>query len=100
LLLLTTGAAAADQEYPVTGLVLRVDRASNTFSASIQAIPGFMRAMVMPFEVRHSKELDGLVPGATVDFTLVIARHSSYAERIRIVRYQSIEQDPMAANRL
>jgi len=88
------------QEYSVTGLVLRVDRARLTFTASIQEIPGFMAAMAMPFEVRQRKDLDGLVPGAAVEFTLVIKGNSSYAERIRVVRYQSTEQDPLAASRL
>ena len=100
LLLLTVPSAVAAEEYPVTGMVLKVDRSSNTFTASIQAIPGFMPAMAMPFEVRHAKDLDGLVPGAAVEFALIVNSDSSYAERIRIVRYQSAEQDPLVASRL
>jgi protein SCO1/2 len=100
LLLLTVPSAVAAAEYPVTGMVLKVDRSSNTFTASIQAIPGFMPAMAMPFEVRQGKDLDGLVPGAAVEFALIVNSDSSYAERIRIVRYQSAEQDPLAASRL
>ena len=94
------GFGEAGQEYSVTGMVLKVDRARLTFTASIQEIPGFMAAMAMPFEVRQRKDLDGLVPGASVAFTLVVNGNSSYAERIRIVRYQSTEQDPLAASRL
>jgi protein SCO1/2 len=100
LLLLMVLSAGAAQEYPVTGMVLKVDRSRNTFSASIQAIPGFMQAMTMPFEVRQRKDLDGLVPGAVVEFMLVVDQRSSHAERIRIMRYQSVEQDPLAASRL
>ena len=100
LLLLLVQSSVAAQEYPVTGIVLNVDRSRNTFTASIQAIPGFMPAMVMPFEVHQSKELDGLAAGTTVEFALVVDRTSSHAERIRVVRYQSTEQDPLAANRL
>ena len=100
LLLLAVQSSVAAQEYPVTGMVLRVDRSRNTFTASIQAIPGFMPAMAMPFEVRQRKDLDGLVPGATVEFVLVVSEKTSHAERIRIVQYQSVEQDPLAANRL
>jgi len=100
LLFLAVHPSVAAQEYPVTGMVLKVDRASNTFTASIQAIRGFMPAMAMPFEVRQRKELDGLVPGAAVEFMLVVDQTSSHAERIRVVRYQSAEQDPLAASRL
>ncbi|HEY7445235.1 MAG TPA: copper-binding protein, partial [Vicinamibacterales bacterium] len=92
--------SAAAQEYQVTGMVLTVDRSRNIFTASIQAIPGLMPAMAMPFEVRQTSALDGLVPGAAVEFVLVVDQKSSYAERIRIVRYESVEQDPLAANRL
>ena len=88
------------QEYPVTGMVLKVDRTRLMFTASIEEIPGFMVAMAMPFEVRQRKDLDGLAPGAAVEFTLLVQGNSSYAERIRVVRYESTEQDPLAASRL
>ncbi len=99
-LFLAVQSSASAQEHPVTGVVLTVDRSRNTFTASIQAIRDFMPAMAMPFEVRQTKDLDGLVPGAAVEFVLVVDRSSSHAERIRIVRYESVEQDPLAANRL
>ena len=100
LLCLAGQSAGAAREYAVSGMVLSVDRARNVFIASIQEIPGFMRAMTMPFDVRQQKDLDGLVPGAAVEFTLVVDERTSHAERIRIVRYQSVEQDPLAADRL
>jgi protein SCO1/2 len=90
----------AAQQYPVKGMVVSVNRANATFTASIDEIPGFMRAMTMPFEVRQEKDLDGLAPGAMVEFTLVVDAKTSYAERIRIVTFQNTEQDPFAASRL
>jgi protein SCO1/2 len=100
LLMLAIPASPVAQQYSVTGMVLKIDRDRLTFTASIQEIPGFMAAMAMPFEVRQRKDLDGLVPGASVAFTLVVKGNSSYAERIRVIRYQSTEQDPLAASRL
>jgi protein SCO1/2 len=100
LMLLALQSSVVARDYPVTGMVLGVDRSRNTFTASIQSIPGFMPAMAMPFEVRQKKDLDGLSPGAIVEFVLVVNDRSSYAERIRVVRYQSTEQDPLAASRL
>jgi len=100
VLLLAIQAHLAAEQYAVTGMVLQVDRPRNTFVASIQAIPGYMAAMSMPFEVRQATDLDGLVPGATVEFTLVVDQISSHAERIRVLRYQSVELDPLAASRL
>src|SRR4029079_7915635 len=92
--------ALAAQEYAVKGMIVSVNRANATFTASIEEIPGFMRAMTMPFEVRQAKDLDGLAAGAMVEFTLVVDAKTSYADRLRIVRFQNVEQDPFAASRL
>jgi protein SCO1 len=99
ILLLATSLAGA-QQYAVKGMVVGVNRSANTFTASIEEIPGFMRAMTMPFEVKQAKDLDGLAPGAMVEFALVVDAKTSYAERITIVRFQNVEQDPFAASRL
>ena len=99
LVLLITSISGA-QQYTVKGMVVSVNRPAGTFTASIDEIPGFMRAMTMPFDVRQAKDLDGLAPGAMVEFTLVVDAKTSYAERIRIVKFQNVEQDPFAASRL
>jgi protein SCO1 len=99
-LLLTLVSGWAEQQYAVTGMVLKVDRAHRTFVVSCHSIPGYMDAMIMPFQVRQAKELNGLTQGTTVDFTLVVAKESNYAENVQIRRYESVEQDPLTARRL
>ena len=49
--LIVAAAAQQSSHYVVSGMVLKVDRVRNSFTASIQAIPGYMPAMTMPFEV-------------------------------------------------
>ena len=88
------------KEYPVTGMIVSIAPAAKTFTASIQAIPNFMAAMTMPFEVRQASELQGLAPGTVVSFTLVVEPNTSYATRIAVVPYSNTEQDPFSANRL
>jgi protein SCO1/2 len=100
LTMTSTRGLLADMRYPVTGMVLTVDRARHTFTASIDAIPGFMKAMAMPFTVQDDAELAALAPGAVVEFTLVVGTSASHAEGIRVKRYESVEQDPLAARRL
>jgi len=92
--------AVASQEYSASGMVLKVDRAHKTLVVSCQSIPGFMDAMTMPFDVREAKELEGLTPGAMVEFALVVDGSSSYAEHVHIQNYESVEQDPLTARRL
>lgn len=88
------------ERHAATGMVLEVDRAQSTLVASIERIPGFMKAMTMTLTVADARELEHLLPGAMVEFTLVVDRGTAQAEGIRIRRYQNLEQDPMAAHRL
>lgn len=90
----------AGQQYTASGMVLRVDPTHKAFVVSCQSIPGFMDAMTMPFDVREAKELEGLAPGMTVEFTLVVEQDSTFAEHVRIRPYESVEQDPLTARRL
>jgi protein SCO1/2 len=90
----------ADKEYAVKGMVLSVNPAGKSFVVSHEAVAGLMEAMTMPFEVRQAGELRDLVPGAVVEFTLVVSDSSSYATRIAIRRYQTVERDPSTARRL
>ena len=86
--------------HEMRGMVLKVDAARKTVIVSHDAVPDVMPAMTMPFEVREARELNGLVPGAVVSFSLVIEKERSHIEQLRVVRYESVEQDPLTARRL
>jgi protein SCO1/2 len=96
----TAWAAEAEKEYAVTGMVLRTNPANRSFVVSHEKIAGLMDSMAMPFDVRDATELQGLAPGAIVEFTLVIGDKTAYATRIKVRRYETIEKDPKAAQRL
>jgi protein SCO1 len=91
---------AAEKEYTVKGMVVRADAARRSFVVSHEKIVGLMDSMIMPFDVRDAKDLAGVVPGSVVEFTLVVGDKSAYATKIKIHRYQSVEQDPRTARRL
>jgi len=97
---MTTMAFAADRVFTVKGMVVRVDPAGRTFVVSHEKIVGLMDSMIMPFDVRDAKDLEGVVPGAIVEFTLTVGDKSAYASKIIVRRYQSVEQDPRTARRL
>jgi protein SCO1 len=100
VLFLCGSSVSAAKTYSVTGMVLKVDKTQQRFVASCQAIPGYMDAMVMSYSVHDSKELESLAPGALIEFTLVVNENSAFAENVHVRRYQSVEQDPLSANRL
>jgi protein SCO1/2 len=89
-----------DARYAVRGMVLKVDAANRVFYVSHDRVEGLMDAMTMPFEVRDAAELRALVPGAIVEFALVVTPSTGYATDIRVRRYESAEQDPLTARRL
>jgi protein SCO1/2 len=82
------------------GMVLKVDLPRKSVVVSHDAVTDLMPAMTMPFEVRDGRELNGLVPGSIVTFTLVMEKTAAHIEGVRVVRYQSVEQDPLTARRL
>ena len=90
----------AGERYAMRGLVLAVDPSHRRFVVSHESVPDLMPAMAMPFDVRESTELEGVVPGMMVEFTLVIEPDAACAEQIRIRRYEAVEQDPLTAQRL
>ena len=92
--------AAPAARYPVTGLILSVDKPHRTFSASCSEIPGYMQAMVMPITVREPSALEGLKPSMFVDFTLVVDKDRSYAENVRVHEYENLAQEPLLVRRL
>ncbi len=102
-MLIAGGISVAAQQpvrHAMTGMVLKVDATQRSVVISHDAVTGVMPAMAMPFEVRDARELTGLVPGAIVSFTLVLTKDAGYIEGVKTIRYQSVEQDPIAARRL
>jgi protein SCO1 len=86
--------------YAVKGMVLKVASSRRSFVVSHESIPGLMDAMTMSFDVGAPKDLEGVTPGATVEFTLVLGKDTLAAERVHVRAYERVEQDPLAAQRL
>lgn len=100
LILLSCSVCSAGQNYSGRGMVLKVDKPHNSLVVSCEEIPHYMNAMVMSFSVRNSKELDGLVSGTMIEFTLEVEGTNVYIDGIHIREYRSVEQDPLTARRL
>jgi protein SCO1/2 len=45
-------------------------------------IPGYMKAMTMPFFVRDTNELSGLIPGEEVRFKMIVTHDDAWIEEI------------------
>jgi protein SCO1/2 len=85
LLLVAALAAGCASSYQGRGLVLRVDAPAARVTVSHDAMPGFMDAMVMPFEVRDRARLLELRPGDRIGFRLRVKGDASWIDRLRLL---------------
>src|SRR5262245_3727197 len=87
LALLVSGCAKkSDQrEYTLQGQVTAV--ADNHQQATIahEAVKGFMPAMTMPYNIRDSRQLEGIVPGDLINATLVVVSNDAYLTNVKKV---------------
>jgi protein SCO1/2 len=82
LLLTTLGCA---KHYSTNGLVLRVDKPAEVVTISHQAFPGYMDAMVMPFDLKGSAREVPLTPGDRILFRLAVKGGRSWVDQLEIV---------------
>jgi protein SCO1/2 len=79
--------AGADDDsvhaYPAHGVVKRIAPDHRQVTIHHQLIPGYMMEMTMDFNVENTNELNAIVPGDKVDFTLVVNETNSWVENIR-----------------
>ena len=95
------GRRAQPVRHAMRGMVLTVDAARKTVVISHERVSGRDAGDDDAVRGADAKELAGLVPGTIVSFTLVLTKESAlHRARAKSIRYQSVEQDPMAARRL
>lgn len=81
----TTESAATTQTqtFSVTGVVKQVDLEARHAIIQHEAIPNYMEAMTMPFNVRQADELKALQPGDAVTFRLNVTEEESWIDQIQ-----------------
>ena len=70
------------KRYPLTGRVVSVDRAIQSINIDGDAIPGFMAAMTMPYQVKNASVLDKVAPGDQIKGEIVLGNQGAYLENI------------------
>src|SRR5262249_10869995 len=73
----------AAKSFSVDGIVVALDPAARTMLVSHRPIGRYMPAMMMPFRVDRPADLEGLYPGARVQFDLVVEKDRSVARHVR-----------------
>jgi protein SCO1/2 len=75
---------ASAKRYHLKGKVVSVDKRAKMANIDSEAIPGFMDAMTMPYEVKPESELDKLAPGDAITADVVIQDDKSWLENVAV----------------
>jgi protein SCO1/2 len=70
--------------HSTTGLILKVDQPARV-TISHDAFPGYMDAMVMPFDVRGDARREKLVAGDRVKFRLAVKGGRSWVDKVEVI---------------
>jgi protein SCO1/2 len=76
--------SACAHHYTTTGLILKVDQ-PRRITISHDAFPGYMDAMVMPFDVKGDAGRERLVAGDRVRFRLAVKGHRSWVDKVEVI---------------
>ena len=79
-----TEPAQSTNRYHLKGKVVSVDKQAHVLNVDGEAIPGFMSAMTMPYNVKAESELDKLAPGESITADVVVQGDDSWLENVRV----------------
>ncbi|MBI3851425.1 MAG: SCO family protein [Verrucomicrobia bacterium] len=70
------------QTFHVKGVIQELQPDGKTAVIKHEEIPGYMKAMTMPFEVKDAKELIGLKAGDVISFRMVVTKKEGWIEQL------------------
>jgi protein SCO1/2 len=70
------------KRYPLTGRVVSIDKPNQSINIDGDAIPGFMAAMTMPYQVKDASILEKVAPGDQIKAEIVIGDEGAHLEYV------------------
>src|SRR5437899_1868992 len=80
-----TAAAPTQQVFEANGTIVELLPAEKSVRIQHEAIPDYMPAMTMPFDVKDTNELAGLAVGDAITFRLTVTEKEGWIDQIRKV---------------
>ncbi len=90
----------AARRLEVTGDVVSVDKAGRVIILNHRAIPGYMRAMTMGFNIKDDWVLGVAKPGDQVQATLVVEGSKSWLEGVVLTEKPKVDPNPLTGRAL
>lgn len=85
------------QQFQVKGVVIAVKPSQKEITIKHEAIPDYMPAMTMPFEVRNTNELAEIKPGDAVAFRLLVTETEGWIDQLRSLGVSSTKGPPVSS---
>jgi protein SCO1/2 len=79
--------SSSAKRYHLKGKVVSIEKQAKMVNVDSEAIPGFMDAMTMPYQVRPESELDKLAPGDEITADVVVQDDNGWLESIVVTRH-------------
>ena len=91
----TAGKGQTNQQiFFVKGVVKKLDSNGKTVTIQHEEVPNYMPAMTMPFEVKDSKELQGLQPGDAVSFRMSVTPDQAWIDQVQKTGVAQLNEPP------
>ena len=78
---------APAKRYHLTGRVVAIDPRAKMANIDADAIPGFMEAMTMPYQVKPPEELTKLSAGDRITADVVVQNDEAWLENIHVTTH-------------
>jgi protein SCO1/2 len=80
---------SSGKRYHLKGKVVSIDKQGKMVNVDSEAIPGFMEAMTMPYQVKPESELDKLSPGDAVTADVVVEDERAWLENVAVTGHSA-----------
>ena len=91
LILLASQCGGTAKRFSLAGRIISVDKSKSTIIVSHGDIPGYMPAMIMPFELKDASQVGNLSSDDEITATLVVSGGKSWLEDLHVIRKGSVD---------
>src|SRR5215813_8385310 len=79
------------KRYHLKGKVVSIDKQGKMANIDSEAIPDFMGAMIMPYNVKPESRLDQLKPGDAINADVVVQDEKAWLENVMVTGHTAQE---------
>jgi protein SCO1 len=82
-----TASSPTAKRYHLKGKVVSVDKQAGSANVAAEAIPDFMDAMTMPYDIKPASQLDQIAVGDSIEADVVLDNDKYWLENVRVTQH-------------